>query len=743
MVPQTHPMLHGNAKDPEHPESPDHHLLNNEFKLRQFSENLDVSGDDDGSSLDRKHGLRLDDGEGKETKGESKSDTACQPDFDEPELNDLSEDYDNDEWVDTVDIKDIKQIPRDELWQQELLCDPHFGEVYRAVERKGKVDNPGSAKVSALLGRYKLESGVLFYLPEHKDGKSEWVRAVPERFRPPIMAIFHSLPWSGHLGAKKCAEVIRRSFFWPRLLQDVQAFCSKCSQCITAKARRRNHALPQVPEVVVEPFHTLHIDHCGPFPQSIAGNKYVLSVVDAGSGWVEMLPVPDKTAETTASVLWSEVMMRYGCPTRIVCDNAREFGSNVVKELMRIAGVTLRFIAIYAPHQNGMVERRHRDLNNMTRTFLLKHQHRWEFFVSCWLFAVRRAPRSGMGVSPAYLMFGREMRGPVEAFLAQDGIQVGTSSDLLSQRVAAVGEALAAMETYNTSSKLANRDYLEKRNKPHTFKEGDYVLYFSPHQPVGSVKKIWNRWTGPYRIHKVISPVTYVIAKAGLSKMVHIGSLIPFPMDKIDPAERQELKRDADIAPERKEARPPSFPSTEEVKEVTQPQVLSGGLLSVDLKSNFNPGLWQWETTLLKALEVGDMVVFAREQKAWVGKILVMAPYLEIQYYRSRSSGPTEKRIFNPAWLDESTGTEHWEPAQKDYTIPKSTLVDPKEILVGGFQLTSRKIPTQVLNTLREKFQHDLVIAVALVNREEEAARRRALESVWRAKAARQMAKRN
>ena len=62
--------------------------------------------------------------------------------------------------------------------------------------------------------------------------------------------------------------------------------------------------------------------------------------------------------------------MRYGVPSRLVADNATEFGAQVIKELTRLSGVTLRFVALYAPHQNGIAERRHRDLNAAMKTFL-------------------------------------------------------------------------------------------------------------------------------------------------------------------------------------------------------------------------------------------------------------------------------------------------------------------------------------------------------------------------------------
>ena len=42
-------------------------------------------------------------------------------------------------------------------------------------------------------------------------------------------------------------------------------------------------------------FEVVHIDFAGPLTKSTKGNSYVLSLVDRATGWMEMVPTPDRT----------------------------------------------------------------------------------------------------------------------------------------------------------------------------------------------------------------------------------------------------------------------------------------------------------------------------------------------------------------------------------------------------------------------------------------------------------------
>jgi len=62
------------------------------------------------------------------------------------------------------------------------------------------------------------------------------------------------------------------------------------------------------------------LDLMGPFPESSAGNKYVIVLVDSFSKWVEAYPIPNIEAKTVAEKVVMEFFSRFGVPHTIKSD---------------------------------------------------------------------------------------------------------------------------------------------------------------------------------------------------------------------------------------------------------------------------------------------------------------------------------------------------------------------------------------------------------------------------------------
>ena len=77
-------------------------------------------------------------------------------------------------------------------------------------------------------------------------------------------------------------------------------------------------------------------DYLGPFPVTDRGNRYVLLLTDHFSKYVEIIAVPDMTAEVCASSVLNEFISRWGCLLTIHSDQGRTYVSKVFKELCRM-----------------------------------------------------------------------------------------------------------------------------------------------------------------------------------------------------------------------------------------------------------------------------------------------------------------------------------------------------------------------------------------------------------------------
>ena len=80
------------------------------------------------------------------------------------------------------------------------------------------------------------------------------------------------------------------------------------------------------------PMECVCLDLLGPFPKSRSRNKYVLSIVDQFTRWVELFPINNMEAITIAKVFVNEFVSRYGLSRQILTDQGRQFESVLFKE---------------------------------------------------------------------------------------------------------------------------------------------------------------------------------------------------------------------------------------------------------------------------------------------------------------------------------------------------------------------------------------------------------------------------
>lgn len=68
-------------------------------------------------------------------------------------------------------------------------------------------------------------------------------------------------------------------------------------------------------------------DLLDPLPLTPGDNRYILTMTDYFTKWVEIIPVADQSAPTSANAMLNEVMCRYGCPLTIHSDQVRCYES--------------------------------------------------------------------------------------------------------------------------------------------------------------------------------------------------------------------------------------------------------------------------------------------------------------------------------------------------------------------------------------------------------------------------------
>ena len=154
---------------------------------------------------------------------------------------------------------------------------------------------------------------------EGKDGNSVLELVVPNVSRIDLLAEAHD---QSHRSIDYTFSTLKDAgYWWPNMRTDIREYCQKCIICRAATAGKTGKGLLVGWGIEPRRFEVIHIDFAGPLTKSAKGNSYVLSLVDRATGWVEMVPTPDRTTASAVKALLSVWVPRYGVQKAVVSNN--------------------------------------------------------------------------------------------------------------------------------------------------------------------------------------------------------------------------------------------------------------------------------------------------------------------------------------------------------------------------------------------------------------------------------------
>ncbi|CAI5681075.1 unnamed protein product, partial [Oreochromis niloticus] len=112
--------------------------------------------------------------------------------------------------------------------------------------------------------------------------------------------------------------------------------------------------------------------------------------------------------------LVEEMFARFGVPAELHSDQGRNFESKVFGEICRRLGVEKTRTTPLHPQSDGLVERFNRTLATQLAILTSGHQRDWDRHLPLVLWSYRTAVQESSQCTPAALMFGRELRTPVD-----------------------------------------------------------------------------------------------------------------------------------------------------------------------------------------------------------------------------------------------------------------------------------------------------------------------------------------
>lgn len=90
--------------------------------------------------------------------------------------------------------------------------------------------------------------------------------------------------------------------------------------------------------LIGEPWERVSIDETGPHPISSRGNKFILTLTDHFSKWVEPILLSNHKAAIIARALIYHVCSRCRVPAQILTDRGAEFQSDLNSRTVEVDG---------------------------------------------------------------------------------------------------------------------------------------------------------------------------------------------------------------------------------------------------------------------------------------------------------------------------------------------------------------------------------------------------------------------
>jgi len=332
---------------------------------------------------------------------------------------------------------------------------------------------------------------------------------VPKSLQERIVEEIHRL---SHAGITGTYHMLQQDHWFRGMKPLIKHIVKHCPECIAIKGR------PLTPEVMAPDIRPLalgdrwHID--GLYLGPSLGYDHLMVATDVATKYVVLTRAKGETAEAASDILM-EISSRFGRPRQVTTDRGRDFISRLFMTVCGNLFIDFKPVAVKQPQANGMVERVNKTVLHIIQAFCNGDKTKWAPYVRETEYAVNTRISSVTRFTPYELVYGRLPPGPVyldpvrkeeeerSKGLEDEGVTILKNRIKILQYFAHRNQMKAAKQ---------QQSYHDAYSKAHTFNVNDDVwLYKQTTVKGGATSKLKYNWRGPYKIERVIGPVTYTL----------------------------------------------------------------------------------------------------------------------------------------------------------------------------------------------------------------------------------------
>ena len=161
-------------------------------------------------------------------------------------------------------------------------------------------------------------------------------------------------------------------------------------------------------------FKRLSVQLVGPIePRSDMKWRYILTMIDYATRYPEAVALPLIETERVTEELIG-IFSRVGIPSEMLIEHESRVTTEVMNEVSRLLSLQQLTTIPSRPYSKGPVEKFHAMLKQVLLTMCAERPNYWDKYLPALLFAVREIPQESLGFSPFELLYGRNVRGPMQ-----------------------------------------------------------------------------------------------------------------------------------------------------------------------------------------------------------------------------------------------------------------------------------------------------------------------------------------
>ena len=339
--------------------------------------------------------------------------------------------------------------------------DPHIRQLRKQWDNNNL--DTASYTIENNILKWKIIDNGLLYTPI----------IVPDILKDYLLILAHDK--QGHNRFRRMYASLRNKYHWKGMKKSIHQHCSRCQVCAkhnikTQQLKNEHFSSPP------QPMEFIAMDLIGEFhPASSKGNRYALTAVCMLTGFTFCIPLKSKRAEDVIRAYIDHICCTFGLSRKILTENGTEFKNKLWTEVFEKLKIEQKFTPIYSPQCNGRIEGFHKFLK-ATIAKQLEPRVEWDYLVWKATAAYNFFPTESSGITPFFLMFGREAAVKHTLLESENPKYLGTDDGMIN--IGLMTE-LYHIVSHNLNEVRKARDGNKKSTKPKepvVLRVGDNVL---------------------------------------------------------------------------------------------------------------------------------------------------------------------------------------------------------------------------------------------------------------------------